>query len=342
MNDGVIIIGLAFLLDLAVGDPSYSCHPVRLAGKWIYSIEKLFFKLNFKGIFSGIVFWFFTVTPLLLGSFAVFYILDNYTFHALAIGWEIFIVYSCFAFRDMIDHVKPIYAALEQNDVELARKKLRLIVGRDTDSLKKEAIIRATIESISESFVDGFLSPMFWYVLGIVAGIFADKMINSQRLSFADFWGTAWGPGAMLMFRVTNTLDSMVGYQNEKYEKFGKFSARVDDLMNFMPARLSLFFILPGIILTRTKALSAIKIFLRDRLKSKSPNAAHSMSVFAGALEISLGGPALYNGELLNKPVIGDLKTKIKSVLIINALKIFFYSGASIIVILLTILYKPF
>ncbi|MDH4263620.1 MAG: adenosylcobinamide-phosphate synthase CbiB [Spirochaetia bacterium] len=334
-NETVIVLGLAFLLDLTAGDPVYSFHPVRLIGNWISFVEKYFFKYNFTGIFSGVIFWFFSVFIPLVIYFSLFYLIDHLTYPSLAVTWEVFIVYSSFAFKDMMDHVKPIYKALDQKNIIFAREKLGFIVGRDVDQLKSEAIVRASIESISESFVDGFLSPVFWYAFGII-------VIHFMLPEYTSI-STNVGIGTMIIYRITNTLDSMVGYRSDPYEKFGKFSARVDDVMNFIPARLSIVFLLPGVILVRLKVISAIKIFLRDRLKSKSPNAAHSMSIFAGALGISLGGRTLYGNEILNKEVIGDQKVDIKNEMIADSLKIFFYSGYfAIAFILITLFFtKP-
>jgi len=314
-----LVIGLAFVLDLLLGDPVYFLHPVRLIGNWISKLEKIFFSHNLTGIFHGVALWFLAVIPV-CGLFAfIDIILQKSHFPFLPIGVEVFVVYSCFAFRDMIDHVKPIYNALAQNNLPLARDRLKRIVGRDVGHLEEEGIVRAGVESMAESFVDGFLSPMFWFALGVFFG----------KLAWPGYEGL-FGPGAMLVYRITNTLDSMVGYKNDIYEKFGKFSARMDDAMNFIPARLSLFFILPGIVLSCANPVKATKIFFRDRHKSQSPNAAHPMSIFAGALGISLGGRAYYGGEILNKPVLGDSQNEIKKDALLMAVNIYLFSGLSV------------
>jgi len=327
-----IIITFAFLLDIAIGDPVYRYHPVRLTGNLIWFLEKWFFRHNLNGILAGILIWIFLILSGLFVYCAVFYFFQYFTIHAMVIAWEIFVVYSCFAFRDMIDHAQPVYQALLKNNLKLARIKLKIIVGRDVDRLDKEGVIRATIESISESFVDGFLSPMFWFTAGVLTAMH----VYPDEPHLYGFLGGA----AILIYRMTNTMDSMIGYKNEKYHKFGKFSARMDDILNFVPARLSLFFLLSGIILVRANAGRAIKVFLRDRLKSESPNAAHSMSILAGALEISLGGPSEYEGELLNKSYLGDSKKKAETAMIEKTINIFYYSAWFVILYILLLLYK--
>lgn len=329
INDGIILIGVSFLLDIIIGDPVYSMHPVRLIGRWAEILEKYFIKKNMVGILPGILFWFFTAIPVLSVYLAVSVAFEYLNWHIAALLWQIFAVYSCFAFRDMMDHTRPILKSLKQDDLASARNYLRFIVGRDVDNLKKDEIIRASVESISESFVDAFLSPVLWFAAGAGIGFL---IFPQQPYVFA--------PAAMLVYRVANTLDSMVGYRTGIYEKFGKFSARMDDVMNFIPARLSIFFLLPGIVVSRANVFSALHVFWQDRLESKSPNAAHSMSIFAGALEVSLGGETMYAGEIVKKPILGIPKKILNCEVMIKAIQIFRYSGIFLIILVLLLFYK--
>ena len=173
-----------------------------------------------------------------------------------------------------------VYNALKEEGLEEGRKAVSMIVGRDTERLDEKGVVKAAVETIAENFSDGVAAPMFYMMLGgTLAGYF---------------------------YKAVNTMDSMVGYKNEKYYYFGFAAAKLDDLANFIPARLSAFVMIAAAFLTGLDGKNAWKIFWRDRFNHKSPNSAQTEAVCAGALRVQLAGNAYYFGKLYEKPTIGD------------------------------------
>jgi adenosylcobinamide-phosphate synthase len=162
------------------------------------------------------------------------------------------------------------------------------------DPLDSSGVARAAVETLAENFVDGFLTPIFWYLIGGISAI----LLNLEVLSTAI--------GSMLIFKIVSTLDSMIGYKNLKYAKFGMLGAKLDDIMNYIPARLSIIILLFGSWISGFNSLEGFRIAMRDRLKHDSPNAGHAESFVAGALGVRLGGPTSYAGKTKNKPWLGD------------------------------------
>lgn len=290
--NGLILL-IAYILDLLVGDPKYRLHPVRLIGKTMAFLERLLYTESRNLLFMGLILLFSTISAVIFVN-TVIYKIFSVINPILNILWSMFLVVSSIAVKDLIRHVKDVLDEIQDNNIEKAREKLSMIVGRDTQRLDEPAILRATIETLAENFVDGFLSPILWYFIGyLTAKIFAlDELITS--LNF------------MLFYKTTNTLDSMVGYKNARYEKFGKFSARLDDILNFLPARLAFLFLCMGAIACSFNLKEGMRIFRRDRLKHESPNSAHVESFVAGAIHISLGGPVSYGGTQTERHWIGD------------------------------------
>lgn len=293
MNTATIVVTTAVVLDLLFGDPAYRLHPVRLIGSLAGTLERELRRLGRPGVGGGL---------LLLGTVLVFalgvYVAARYAadslFTGLGIVLDIYVFYSCIALRDMVKHSRPVEHALMRGDTENARRHLQRIVGRDVAQLDRTGIARATVESISEGFVDGFLAPLFWFAAGgLTAGLF-----GNQSPVFAV--ATALG------YRSVNTLDSMVGYRNARYCLFGRASARGDDILNFLPARLSLAVLWLGAALSGLDAVSGWRTAIRDRLKHSSPNSAHAESFVAGALGVKLGGPTMYPFGIVEKPWLGD------------------------------------
>jgi adenosylcobinamide-phosphate synthase len=213
----------------------------------------------------------------------------------LATVLDLYLAYSCLALKDLCKHAEPIAETLARSDLTQARTELQKIVGRDTSNLDPEGVARGAVESVAENFVDGVLSPVFWYSLIAV---------------FSHLFGcpapAAAGIVGMLAFKAVSTLDSMVGYRHDHYLLFGRPAARLDDLANFLPARLSLIILSIGAVFSGEKAWAGWKISRRDRLKHLSPNAGHSESFVAGALGIRLGGPTVYQEHTVEKPWLGD------------------------------------
>lgn len=266
----------AFLLDKAFGDPDFQLHPVRIIGSVISYTEKALYREgSFKeGLVAGII----NIITTVLGAGIVLY------FAAKAgIVWyflmSTLIIYFSLSVKSLSDHALRIHDALDKS-VENGQKELSMIVSRDTKDMKESKIVTSTVESVSENFVDGVVSPLFYALL--------------------------LGPLGAVFFKTVSTMDSMLGYRNEKYEYFGKFGAKFDDFLNFIPARISIIPIAVSSMVRGMNSKKCINSFLKFRKNHKSPNSAHAISAFAGALNITLGGETVYEGVSTNKPEIGD------------------------------------
>ena len=275
-----ILIGAG--LDCLIGDPQWMPHPVRLMGALIEALEKLIRRdedtpgeQRFKGAIV-VLFVLSTVTQITWGILARMYAL-----HPLAgIAAESILCFYALAARSLGDAAMEVYRPLAAGNVEAARGAVSMIVGRDTQNLDRDGIIRAAVETVAENTADGVIAPLFYMALGGAAGAMAYKAIN--------------------------TMDSMLGYRNEKYQYFGTAAARLDDAAGFVPARLSGLLLVAAAKLTGLDAAGAWRIFCRDRYAHKSPNSAHPESACAGALGVRLAGDAVYFGKKVSKPYIGD------------------------------------
>ncbi|MFA4943901.1 MAG: adenosylcobinamide-phosphate synthase CbiB [Lentisphaeria bacterium] len=293
MITACLILVAAVILDHWLGDPVYPLHPVRLMGRLIAAAENLARRLVPDKLWGGA----------LLVAVVWAAVLAGYAAALAAAAWRtpwlppllnLFLAYSCIALGDLFAHANPIAAALRAGDLATARRRVQWIVGRDAALLDAAGVARATVESVAESFVDGFLAPVFWYVLGALLAPLAGL-------------APATGAGAaILLYRATNTMDSMVGYKNAKYLLFGRVAARADDVLNFIPARLALPLLWLAALLAGTDARNGWRIARRDRLKHASPNSAHTESFVAGALGLRLGGPTTYPHGTVEKPWLGD------------------------------------
>jgi adenosylcobinamide-phosphate synthase len=255
-------------LDLALGDPRWFPHPVRGFGWCAVRLER---------------FWRATKLPLRWAgaSFTV-----SAVGIACAIVWStlpwlnIFWIWTLLALRDLDWEATLVWRALERSDLDEARRKLAMIVGRDTAHLEEPEILRAAIETIAENLSDAVIAPLFYLGLG--------------------------GPVGMAAYKAINTLDSMVGYRDERYAKFGWASARLDDLANFVPARLTAGLIWVCALILGYDARRSRRITLRDASSQPSPNAGYPEAAVAGALGIRLGGVNFYRGARIDKPYLGD------------------------------------
>jgi len=293
MHEPAVLMLIAFFLDLLIGDPPYRLHPIRLLGRWIEIIEKGLRRSSLEGRTGGIL-----LVLLASGVFiGAFLLLSSAAAHIhpwVALLFHLYVAYSGLALGDLLHHIRPVIHGLEAGDLAAARLALGRVVGRDVACLNHEAVVRASVETLAENFVDGFLSPLFWYALGGIAALGLGLPPTQTAL------------GALLLFKTASTLDSMVGYRNDRYERFGWAGARMDDGMNFLPARLSVPILFLGACLSGLPPWRGLRSALRDRLQHDSPNAGHPESFAAGALGIRLGGPTQYNGELTNKPWLGE------------------------------------
>ncbi|MEW6666819.1 MAG: adenosylcobinamide-phosphate synthase CbiB [Thermodesulfobacteriota bacterium] len=297
MEPGVTIIA-AYLLDLLVGDPTYRYHPVRLIGSSISRSETLLRKSGLTGKTGGTFLVLITAAAALLLYLCIAHLLRR-VHPAILFFFHLYLVYVCLALGDLLDHIRPVVAALQSGDVTRAREAVSRVVGRNVNALDEHGVGRAAVETLAENFVDGFLSPVFWYLAG-----WALSVLLGQGQ-------TTWPVAFMLLFKVASTLDSMVGYRNPRYLRFGWAGARLDDLMNFLPARLSIVFLGLGAGLTGMRWVEGLRIAQRDRLKHDSPNSAHAESFVAGALGLRLGGPTLYADGMKTKPWLGDGRAEV-------------------------------
>ncbi len=298
MTELAVLTMAAFFMDLILGDPAYRLHPIRLIGRWINTLEGLLRRAGLDGKAGGCILAA-AVTGTSVGGFLLVSSLIERTHHWAAFLFHLYMIYSCLALGDLFRHTRPILMSLESEDIKGARSALSKVVGRDVDELDRWGIGRAAVETLAENFVDGFLSPLFWLLLG----------------------GTvAWATGlpipltavcAILIFKSVSTLDSMVGYRDPRYHRFGWAGARSDDAMNFLPARLSIPLLFLGAAISGLQAISGVRIALRDRLEHDSPNAGHAESFAAGALGVRLGGPTSYSGIEIYKPYLGNGQTTV-------------------------------
>jgi adenosylcobinamide-phosphate synthase len=293
MFECIMVLWFGFLLDVFLGDPEYRFHPIRLMGHGISLGEKWLRKLGMASRSGGII----LALGLMGITLIVFLLLSrilNEIYGPLAFLFQVFVCFSCLALRDLTVHLNLVVDALESGDLEAARHSVSRVVGRDVMVLDEKGVCRAAVETLAENFVDGFVSPLFWYMAGGLLGLLLglDPVIVAL--------------GAMLVFKVVSTMDSMVGYKNEKYEALGWAGAKLDDVMNFIPARLSFIFLFMGAIIAGCDGVRGIKIGIRDRLKHDSPNSAHGESFVAGALGIRLAGPTTYGDVRKEKPWLGE------------------------------------
>ncbi len=274
-----VTLALALLLDLTLGDPRWLPHPVVMIGRLISTLEKLLRKTMRNERFAGVLLLFLTV--LCTASATWLAVWGALQIHLLA-GLLVSALLSstCLAARSLQRESALVADALDSGDIATARVKLSYIVGRDTENLDEPEIWRALIETVAENTTDGIIAPLFWLALG--------------------------GPVAGMAFKAVSTLDSMVGYKNERYLHLGWASARMDDVVNFIPARLTSLLMIIAAPLTGLSLRNAAAISLRDRLNHPSPNSAHPESAAAGALGIRLGGPSTYGGRESIKQFIGD------------------------------------
>jgi adenosylcobinamide-phosphate synthase len=279
VNGIVIYIWAALVLDLLIGDPRCSWHPVRIIGRTAMALEGPARALLRAPRLAGIA-----VAVLVIGGagLATAGVLNAATRLSPVLEGilSVVILYTTFAARDLANHSNAVLAALETGDIDGARKRVARIVGRDTEGLDEPAIVRATVESVAENTVDGILAP----------------------LSFAFLFG----PVGAMVYKAISTLDSTFGYKNEMYRYFGWASARIDDIAAYLPARLGAVFIAGAAALLGERPFGAVRVMLRDSGKHASPNAGIPESGFAGALGVRLGGPVSRHGQIDDMPLFGD------------------------------------
>lgn len=273
------IIFLALLLDLIIGDPHWLPHPVVAIGRLIHVLDRHLRRTALNERLAGVL----LLLLVVLSSAGTTWVLLQLLTDLLPLaGWIAAVVVSstCLAARSLHKESAHVAAALRAGDLPTARRYLSFIVGRDTDGLEEPEIWRAVVETVAENTSDGIIAPLLWLTIG--------------------------GPVAAMAYKAVSTLDSMVGYRNRRYLHLGWASARMDDLLNYIPARLSALLLIMAAPLAGCSASAAARITLRDRLKHPSPNSGHPEAAAAGALGVRLGGAARYSGVSSWKEYIGD------------------------------------
>ena len=272
-----------FLLDLLLGDPAWMPHPVVFMGWCISALEstlrKVFPRTPRGELAAGVV----LAAALPLGTLALStgaLWLCGLVHPALRFVLETVWCWQCLAGKGLKDESANVYRKLTGSTLAEARRAVSRIVGRDTEGLTAEGVTKAAVETVAENFSDGVAAPLCGMLLG--------------------------GAPLALCYKAVNTMDSMVGYKNERYLYFGRAAARLDDAANYIPARLSALLLVLAAGLTGQDWRNALKIWRRDRRNHSSPNSAQTEAVMAGALGVQLAGPAFYFGELYDKPTIGD------------------------------------
>lgn len=280
---------LGYVLDLIIGDPHNIWHPVCGIGTLIQKVEKLLRKVFGQGKrrerIAGI---FLVIIVCSVSTLLPWIILKVAGLIHPYVQFVVMIVMTCqlLATKSLKDESMKVYAKLAEHDLEGARYAVSMIVGRDTKSLSMEGVTKAAVETVAENTSDGIIAPMFYLAIG--------------------------GPVLGFAYKAINTMDSMVGYKNDRYLNFGWAAAKIDDVVNFVPARLAAFLMILASGILRLNVEQAWKIYSRDHSNHASPNSAHTEAVMAGALSVQLAGDAYYFGKLYKKKTIGDALRRIE------------------------------
>lgn len=271
------VIIAACLLDAMIGDPVYRLHPIRLIGAWSLALERLLFGVGLKGYVGGLLHWLAVVG----GALASWWLIrwGSGLLHPwIPFVWDVFIAYSLLCTRDLLEHGRRVLVSL--GDLPRARRHLGMLVGRDTEHLDRAGVVRATIESLSENLTDGVLTPLWALCL--------------------------FGLPGLIMVKAVSSLDSMVGYKNPRYARFGWAAARSDDLVHWLPARLSVPLIAASATLLRLHPRLVFRAARDYHAMLPSPNSGWSEAACAGALRVRLVGPIRYGGTLVTESYMGD------------------------------------
>lgn len=274
-------LALAVMLDLLVGDPRWLPHPIRGIGRLITWLDRLLYPRKAEVIAlhtRGVVLCVLVVVSTVVGALA-FLGLCRAVSPLLLVAGQVIVASSCLSARSLALESGLVLRRLRAGDLPAARGALAMIVGRDTETLDEQEIARATVETVAENITDGVVAPLFYLAIG--------------------------GPVAAMAFKAVSTMDSMIGYRDDRYRYFGTCAARLDDLLNFIPARITGFVLLPlAALVVGGNGVHALRVVFADRLAHPSPNAAHGEAAVAGALGIQLGGFATYGGKQSYKPLL--------------------------------------
>ena len=294
-----------YVLDLIFGDPRQIYHPIRIIGNLIAVLEKgirKVFPKTSKGELAGgtvlvvLVVLICTAVPAALLGLAAW--IHPVVYWLLASFW----CWQILATKSLKTESMKVYAPLKEGDLPAARRAVAMIVGRDTERLTEEGVAKAAVETVAENTSDGIVAPLIFLALG--------------------------GPALGFFYKAVNTMDSMVGYKNERYLYFGRTAARLDDMLNFLPSRISAWLMILAAAILGMDGKNAKRIYLRDRRNHASPNSAQTEAVMAGALRVQLAGDAWYFGELYKKPTIGDPFRAVEPEDIVRANRLMYLTSA--------------
>ena len=294
-----------YVLDLIFGDPRQIYHPIRIIGNLIAVLEKgirKVFPKTSRGELAGgtvlvvLVVLICTAVPAALLGLAAW--IHPVVYWLLASFW----CWQILATKSLKTESMKVYAPLKEGDLPAARRAVAMIVGRDTERLTVEGVAKAAVETVAENTSDGIVAPLIFLALG--------------------------GPALGFFYKAVNTMDSMVGYKNERYLYFGRTAARLDDMLNFLPSRISAWLMILAATILGMDGKNAKRIYLRDRKNHASPNSAQTEAVMAGALRVQLAGDAWYFGELYKKPTIGDPFRAVEPEDIVRANRLMYLTSA--------------
>lgn len=307
-----LVLVAAFILDLIVGDPEWMPHPVRWTGRSIYFIERLLRRYarsprarRGAGAVLAVVI---AGSAFLVSAVALYLSLMVST--SLLFMLSVYIAWTSISVKALKNEAEAVLVPFVAGDIVGARTRLKRIVGRDTGRLDEKGVLKATAETVAENTSDGIVAPIFYLAAGGPAVMLLARLFGSPAPETQAALLVAGGPALMAAYKAVNTLDSMVGYKNEEYVDIGRFSARLDDLANYIPSRLTAALMVIASFLLKLCWRRSIEVVLRDGRKHPSPNAGLPEAALAGALGLKFGGPMSYGGVVLVKPHIGDdLKT---------------------------------
>ncbi|WAH36148.1 adenosylcobinamide-phosphate synthase CbiB [Alicyclobacillus dauci] len=307
------IAAVALMLDRLIGDPRVIPHPVILFGKWIALLDRHLNRSTFGPLRKRIYGVVLTVTTLFLAYFIPW----------LGLGWlhrhnewlwvavNVFLVSTTIAWKGLMDAGRAVLVQLQVGGIEAVRSEVGKIVGRDTQHLSEEEVARATVETLAENIVDAIISPVFFACIG--------------------------GTPLALLYRAANTLDSMVGYKNERYREFGWCSARVDDVLNYIPARITILLLVLVLWITKQDPRRAYRTMRQDARKHPSPNSGIPESMMAGGLGVMLGGLNYYGGIPSFRATMGEPLQPLSDRQMIRAIRVVNVLGVVLIVILVVL-----
>ncbi|MGM0499196.1 MAG: adenosylcobinamide-phosphate synthase CbiB [Bacillota bacterium] len=309
----ILFLVIALIIDLIISDPDWITHPVVIIGSLITFLEKYLQKEKDDALAAKLKGGVLVIIVLLVSYFISNYIiqqslrLNEYFAYSI----EIIFLSLMLALKGLIKAGKEVYFALKVNDLEQARKKVDLIVGRDCSQSSRQEVIRAVLETLAENTSDGILAPAFYYLLG--------------------------GLPLAVTYKAVNTMDSMLGYKNNTYINFGYAAAKTDDFFNYIPARITAFLIIAASFLLDLDFKSAFKTVLNDAEKHPSPNAGYPEAAAAGSLSLRFGGYNYYHGQQSFRAYIGQKKKKFEANDILKLNKIIYYTVGLFIILALVI-----